>query len=188
MKTHFDIDCLLTLYRKSGAPLSAPGEAGLRALAANLANDTEITDPRWAAYMLATVRHECADRWLPIEEFGRGAGRTYGQVFNGRVYYGRGYVQLTWRENYLRLGRQLGLGSTLEQHPEKVLEPEVAYRIMSFGMRTGSFTGKKLADYINSAQCDYLDARRIINGTDRADRIAAYARTFQQILEASAAA
>jgi hypothetical protein len=61
----------------------------------------------------------------------------------------------------------------------------VAYRIASLGMRQGLFTGRKLATYINDAQCDYVNARRIINGTDRAQDIAGYAQTFETALRAA---
>jgi len=53
---------------------------------------------------------------------------------------------------------------------------------MSFGMRNGIFTGKRLADYIHDEECDYVNARRIINGLDSADRIRGYAELFEQAL------
>jgi hypothetical protein len=48
-------------------------------------------------------------------------------------------------------------------------------------MRHGSFTGKKLADFISGNNCDYMDARTIINGYDQAPLIAGYAETFETI-------
>ena len=62
------------------------------------------------------------------------------------------------------------------------MEPQTAYKIMSQGMRGGLFTGKKLSDYINDQHCDYFNARRIINGVDRADLIQGYAQAFEGIL------
>ena len=44
---------------------------GCGKLVAALARDSDVTDVRWAAYMLATVKHECANRWQPIEELGK---------------------------------------------------------------------------------------------------------------------
>ena len=61
------------------------------------------------------------------------------------------------------------------------MEPDTAYRIMSLGMYQGFFTGRKLSDYINDTKKDYVNARRIINGTDRA-QIADYATSFEQVL------
>ena len=141
--------------------------------------------------MLATVKHECANTWRPIEEYGKGQGRPYGQPTvvtdqNGtqytNTYYGRGFVQLTWRMNYDKMGQALGLANGLVLHPEHALEPITAYRIMSYGMRHGSFTGKGLPSYIQEDACDYLNARRIINGLDQADRIQGYAQMLESVL------
>ena len=38
---------------------------GLESILNSIEQDPDITDVRWAAYMLATVKHECADRWQP---------------------------------------------------------------------------------------------------------------------------
>jgi hypothetical protein len=56
----------------------------------------------WLAYVLATVYHETASTMEPIEEYGKGAGHSYGEPDpeTGQVYDGRGYVQLTWKDNY----------------------------------------------------------------------------------------
>jgi hypothetical protein len=158
--------------------------------------DAAVTDVRWAAYMLATVKHECADRWQPVEEYGKGAGRPYGDPVtivsadgqsHVNTYYGRGYVQITWKDNYARLGKAIGVNDQLVIAPEKALDPSIAYRIMSEGMRRGLFTGRKLGDYINDHQCDYPQARRIINGLDQAARIAAYSNTLEAMLRQSLA-
>jgi putative chitinase len=61
-------------------------------------------DFRWTAYCLATAYHETAHTMLPIAEYGRGKGKAYGEPINGKVYYGRGYVQLTWIKNYEKMG------------------------------------------------------------------------------------
>jgi len=76
-------------------------------------------------------------------------------------------------------------GVDLVKHPEKALEPEIAYKIMSHGMVHGSFTNKKLSDYIGGSLCDYFNCRRIINGTDKAKLIAEYAIFFESILKKS---
>ena len=189
----FDNDKFLSGYQTSFAipRLTDSSSSGLMNLIALLAEDPDVTDIRWAAYMLATVKHECANSWMPIEEFGKGQGKPYGQPTvvtdqNGtqftNTYYGRGFVQLTWRLNYDRLGQALGLANGLVLHPEHALEPATAYRIMSFGMRHGSFTGKGLGAYIQGDACDYLNARRIINGLDQADRIRGYAQILESVL------
>lgn len=149
------------------------------ALVRRLTTDPKIPDLRWVAYMLATVKHETAGTFAPIAEYGRGKDQPYGiPDLNGRIYYGRGYVQLTWKENYAKLGKQLGLGDALVENPDLALDPDIAYRILSHGMRNGSFTGRKLADYISGSRCNYVGARRIINGDDKAALIASYAADF----------
>ena len=177
-------------YISSNPALSKSAHSGFKRLANLVANDPDISDIRWAAYMLATVKHECADLWQPVEEFGKGKGHPYGVPVQVRdsdgttyrnIYHGRGFVQLTWKMNYDRVGRALGMGNGLILHPEHALEPMTAYAIMSYGMRTGLFTGKKLSDYINH-DCDYFNARRIINLLDQAATIQGYAQTFEQSL------
>ena len=182
-------------YRAKYGSLNQSQVDGLGSLLSGIEQDPDVSDVRWAAYMLATVKHECADRYVPLEEFGKGKGRKYGNpvkiVIKGKtynnVYYGRGYVQLTWDFNYKNLGVALGLGDDLLANPALALDPTDAYRIMSYGMRNGTFTGKKLADTISGAKCDYTNSRKIINGLDRAALIAGYAASFENILRASQA-
>jgi hypothetical protein len=189
-----DIPGAFDLYQFGYGPLSLSQRNGFSDLLHALAGDADLTDLRWAAYMLATVKHECAETWRPIEESGKGAGHKYGipeTVMDGNgnphqnTYYGRGYVQLTWKNNYQDIGHAIGLGNRLMIQPELALEPATAYRIMSYGMRNGSFTGKRLETYINENGADYGKARRIINGTDQAERIAGYARQLQTLLVAN---
>ncbi len=189
-----DGEGVLEMYEFSFGTLSSSQRSSLSTMLRSLAGDAAITDLRWGAYMLATVKHECANSWRPIEEFSKGAGREYGKVVtvadeSGGVmhnaYYGRGYVQLTWRENYVAVGQAIGLGRQLEIHPEQALDPKVAYPVMSHGMRHGIFTGRSLSKYINAKGVDYVNARRIINGTDRAELIAGYAARFETMLQAN---
>lgn len=144
-----------------------------------------LGDPRWLAYMLATAFHETARTMQPIEEYGKGRGRKYGEPDpeTGQTYYGRGYVQLTWRGNYEVMGQQVDLD--LVNHPELALDPTTAARIMFKGMVLGLFTGRKLSDYLVNGKTDFYNARRIVNGTDRAEDIAGYARAFLKALEAA---
>src|SRR5581483_12033272 len=171
--------------------LNAAAAAGLNTLLEFLAEDPDVADLRWAAYMLATVKHECANKWVPLEQYGKGPGHPYGIPVTvtapdgttyTNTYYGRGYVQLTWKLNYAKMSNALGMNNDLLYHPEHALEPQTSYKIMSYGMRNGSFTGKGLSRYIHDATCDYLNARRIINGVDQAILIAGYASQIETIL------
>ncbi len=137
----------------------------------------------WLAYMLATAYHETAHTFQPIEEFGKGKGKKYGAPVNGHVYYGRGLVQLTWDYNYKTMGELLNID--LLNHPELALDAKNAVQIMFEGMERGTFTGKKLSTYLNNTKTDYVNARRIINGTDRASLIAGYADAFHEAILAA---
>jgi len=196
----FDQDKFAALYKEQfPKPAQTPSPiTGCGKLLAAITSDPEVTDVRWVAYMLATVKHECWNRWQPIEELGK---REYfdkyetGTALGGRLgntqpgdgfrYRGRGFVQITGRANYKTLGKQLQLGERLLAEPELALDFDVAYRIMSHGMRRGSFTGKKLADFVGVIGSDYLHARRIINGLDQAAKIEDYARKLEIALTGS---
>ena len=182
-------------YRAARGPLRQSQVTGLEDLLGRLEEDADVTDIRHAAYMLATVKHECADTWAPIIERGTPAyfdkyepGTRLGLQLGNREkgdgirFKGRGYVQITGRANYAKLGDLLGIGDALVKSPLLALDPGVAYRIMSVGMRRGAFTGRKLSHYINAQGCDYINARRIINGTDCAEKVAGYAAVFEAIL------
>ena len=149
----------------------------------------ESVDRRHLAYMLATAHHETARSMQPIEEYGKGAHMPYGGRWRmdrkpytdtQNIFYGRGFVQLTWYENYERAGKKIGVD--LIAHPELALEIGNATRIMFYGMADGWFTGRKLSDYINETRTDYVNARRIINGVDRAELVAGYAKLYDAAL------
>jgi putative chitinase len=149
-----------------------------------------LTDLRWLAYMMATTFHETAKTMQPIEEYGKGKGYRYGKKIKrsgipyslpDKIYYGRGYVQLTWYENYENMGRLLGVD--LLNNPDLALQPVIASKIMFEGMTKGNsnfgdFTGKSLENYFNDKKEDWVNARRIINGTDKAELIAGYGKKF----------
>jgi hypothetical protein len=170
-----DAGAFFAEWRKQFGTLSQGAVDGINALIAEM-EARGWDDPRWWAYTLATAYWETARTMKPIEEFGRGAGRTYGKrdPETGHVYAGRGFVQLTWRENYGKLGKVLGVD--LENSPELALEPVTAAQIMCVGMERGLFTGKALEDYFDADTDDPVNARRIVNGTDKAKEIAAIYR------------
>lgn len=122
-------------------------------------------DKNKLVYILATAEHECSFR--PIEEH-----RTYSarqEVYWYTGYYGRGFVQLTHEKNYLKMSNLLGVDFV--KNPHLVLKPKYAARILVQGMMEGSFTRKPLSRYINAEEQDYFNARRVVNGVDRAERI-----------------
>ena len=157
---------------------------------------TKFTNLDWAAYMLATAYHEVGGTMQPITERGPRAyfnkyepgtriGKALGNTIKGDGYLfrGRGYTQITGRANYAKASAALGVD--LVAKPELALSQPIAAKIMTRGMSEGWFTGRELADYFNYTGQDWIGARRIINGTDRAELIAGYARIFRSSLYVS---
>lgn len=186
---------LIELYQETfGAPMSADAAANLRDLARRLHEDAAMTDPRWRAYALATARTE-AGRDFAIRteqgprayfdryEAGTKLGNTLGnlQPGDGFLYRGRGYVQITGRANYAKFSPLVGLD--LVADPDAALRSDIAYEVLSLGMLRGLFTGRRLAHYLYETVRDYVGARRIINGQDRALNIALDAENFESILK-----
>lgn len=144
-----------------------------------------VVDQGQLAYILATAFHE-SHLGRMMEELASGWAYEWRtdlgnvQYGDGPKYKGRGYVQITGRRNYSDWSQRLGIN--LINNPEKTLEPEIAAKILVLGSRDGTFTGHKLEDHISGVKRDYYNARRIINGLDRATEIAAIAQEFYRVL------
>lgn len=191
-----------SILRNAFGKLTKSQVAEIEFIVSAMNQDKSISYPQ-AAYMLATTWHETATRMLPIEEYGNGKNRTYGTWYRNSIgalyslmdsakrsaylhsdypylYYGRGYVQLTWYFNYENASKKIGVDFL--NNPDLVMNKNHAVKIMIQGMKEGWFTGRKLSDYIYQSKKDYEGARRIINGTDKAKLIAGYAETFEKAL------
>jgi hypothetical protein len=131
------------------------------------------------AYVLATAFHETAHTMKPIREMG---GEKYLKSKPYYPYVGMGFVQLTWKANYQKASKALGVDFVA--NPKKLLEPAYSAAILVTGMKEGWFTTKALEDYITLYKSDYTGARRIVNGTDRAKLIAGYAVEYDAALKA----
>jgi hypothetical protein len=138
-------------------------------------------DLRWLAYMLATTFHETATRMWPITEYG---SEEYLRGKSYWPYIGRGFVQLTWEDNYEKASSELGLidDRYLVDYPELALDSLIATRVMFRGMIEGWFTGKQLSDFFNEIDDDAKNARQIINGNDCDEQIAKYHGMFLNAL------
>lgn len=115
------------------------------------------------------------------------------EVYNGRMgnregsddgwtYRGRGYVQITGRDNYRRAGTSLAVD--LEGAPDRALEPTIAMLVTYRGMSEGWFTGKRLDQYFSNDVTDPIGARKIIS-SDSAETIAEYWQDFLTALQAA---
>lgn len=141
------------------------------------------TPMRHLAYILATTYHETAKTMQPIEEYGKGKKHAYGKPGKyGQSQHGRGFVQLTWDANYERADKELKLNGALLKNFNLAMDLRIATQILFQGMEEGWFTGKKMSHYLDGALADYVGARRIINGTDKAAMIAGYANEFASCL------
>ena len=162
------------------------------------------------AYALATTYHETGMRMLPVREgFGKTDWEARARVNTlarkrgpnsavakyakpagpyGHVYYGRGYPQLTWLENYAKCSEEAGVD--LVENPDAMLDPRISARVLIRGIMDGRWNGrgKGLDDY--EGEDDFLDdaeaiqARRTVNVQDKARLIAGYHRKFYNALSA----
>ncbi len=143
------------------------------------------------AYMLATAWHETNRTMQPVREaywFSEEWRRAHLRYY---PWYGRGYVQLTWEPNYRRADQEcaehgLFAAGALIANPDLAMRPAVAAFILRAGMTEGWFTGVRLATILPShgvaTREQYMNARTIINGRDKADAIEDYAQVFERAL------
>lgn len=107
------------------------------------------------------------------------SGKHYNDI--DKVFYGRGYVQVTWRDNYVKLtkaAKAAGYDWDFEHSPELLLLTGPSAWATVYGMKTGLYTNKSLSTYINYETVDFINARRIINALDKAELIKSYAVEF----------
>ena len=189
MKEHYDRKVFFDAVRESPFPgRLTQGQVDGMSQFLSAWEPTPFKDRRCLAYCLGTQPIETAWTMQPIEEFGKGRGHKYGVPGRngGQIPYGRGYVQLTWDENYERADKELGLNGRLVADYSLALDPDIAAKIMIYGMEGGWFTGKRLSDYFNARKTDWVNARRIVNGLDRAHEIAGHAQAFYAALSKAA--
>lgn len=175
-----------------GGPLKPDHVAGLEAV---LGTAKAAGWPlAFTAYALATALHETAYTMQPVREafwlnenWRRNNLRYY-------PFYGRGYVQLTWKANYEKADQKLDLSGRLTNNLDLALDPNIAARVMVKGMQEGWFAADRagrrhtlerhLPANGGASLAHFTSARRIINGTDKARKIAGEAVKFQTALQA----
>jgi putative chitinase len=78
---------------------------------------------------------------------------------DGASFRGRGYVQLTGRDNYLRYGTAIGLADRLIRRPDDACLPDIAADLLA------AFVGsKEIAIKEALLDQDFARARRLVNG------------------------
>jgi putative chitinase len=188
-----------------GGAMTSSQVSGLTAILDAWEASYSKKDDRWLAYALGTTHHETDRKMQPIHEYGGNAyfkhnydvtgknptrAKSMGNTTpgDGVKYHGRGFVQLTWKVNYQKAGTYLssahGKTINLVANPDLALVPAYAAGILFHGMMTGMFTGRKFVDFFSLTATgqigkdDWVKARAIINGTDKANLIATYGKQY----------
>lgn len=152
--------------RKTFGPLNIKQVDGFSRILTEWEKRHPAGDLRWLAYMLATAWHETGAKVQPIRE---GGSEAYLRAKKYYPWVGEGLVQVTWEANAKKFGAK---------KPGDLLTWPIALEAMFRGMKDGVFTGKKLSDYFSETRDDPRQARKIINGLDRADLVAGYHKNF----------
>lgn len=182
------------LYRQHFGAVSPSQVTAISTLLGFVREDESINDYRFTAYVLAVIQYETGNTFRPIHEFGGteylekryGPESRFGKnlgntgIGDGYLFRGRGYIQITGRHIYAKLSERLGID--LITDPDAALDPFTSYKIASSMLIEGLLTGKKLSDYITATSTDYVGARRVTNGFDKAEVIGAQAKIFEDIL------
>lgn len=194
-KLDFDFDRFKQLFKKTRLTQDFVDSVNILFRAFNEYNTYDGTNPLYVAYMLATAWHETSYTMLPIKELGsyqylskydtgrlaRILGNTPEADGDGQFYAGKGYVQITGKDNYRKFSLLLNID--LLRFPDLALDPVIASKILVIGSLRGLFTTKKLSDYIRHGyRLEFVSARRVINGNDKALDIALHAEKFLECL------
>jgi hypothetical protein len=148
---------------------------------------TEADGKQWTVLANGHIHGDLQDqdhgvdwRHRPSDRYRAASGMEY-------QYFGRGYVMLTWWDNYVRTGFMIGVGLDLLLDPDLAYEPKIAYKIISTGMLTGQgFAHRhKFTDYFHGNLTDYVGARAMVNGKSGQHEIAGLAERFEHVLRAS---
>lgn len=185
-----------------GPRLSQEVVANLTTILDAIEDEPLVSNSSDVAYIFATVYGESYHArknpgMNPVREgftlTDKGARQAVGNLFRkgkirvnyaapdpqtGLSYYGRGYAQITWAKNYIRLGDDIGVD--LYHNPDFALQKPVAAKLLVYGMVHGAYTGKALHSY---APYRYVAMRAIINGSDRAETFASHAKRFQHCVK-----
>lgn len=140
------------------------------------------------AYILATAYHETAHTMRPVREtlatsdkqaiarldaaYAKGQLKWVKTPYWRDGWFGRGYVQITHKDNYDKMGVT----------KQTALQRDEATRVLLDGMLEGKFTGHRLDKYVTLKKSDFVGARRVVNGSDRAKDIADLAREYDAAL------
>ncbi|MCZ4501022.1 MAG: hypothetical protein JWQ74_3577 [Marmoricola sp.] len=169
------------------------------------AGDKTVQNPTdYLAYNLGTAFHETAKTMQPITEYGGVSyfdkyepGTKLGKILgntekgDGFRFRGEGHVQNTGRGNAAKATKRINelfhLDIDLVANPDKRGDPFVSAMSLFLGNKEGWWTGKALGAHLVPGRPDFVNARRVVNGTDKAVTIAGYAAKFKSAIQLAAA-
>jgi predicted chitinase len=136
--------------------------------------ETELVDRNMVLMALATIRVETAG-FRPIsEQISQFNTLPPGPPFNlydfrsdlgnqgppdGERFRGRGFIQLTGRDNYKRYGEKIGFDNQLLENPELANSPQIAGKLLATFLKDKE---KKIREAIHEGRLDA--ARKLVNG------------------------
>ncbi|MGI9533664.1 MAG: peptidoglycan-binding protein [Thermodesulfobacteriota bacterium] len=134
----------------------------------------KLTDRKMVLMALATIRAETGG-FEPISEFKSKFNTSpKGHPFDlydyrkdlgnrgkpdGESFKGRGFVQLTGRDNYTKFSKKLGIGKELVKNPDKANNPLIAARLLALFLKDNELTIKDAL-----LRRSYKEARKLVNG------------------------
>ena len=163
----------------------------------------ELEGERRLAYILGTAYHELTHTLYPtrecscmtdagsiacakrLYEAGKASQYYLRDTQTGQSYYGRGQTQLTLKENYRDIGKNLGLGSTrLVAMPDDALTLEISAKNAVYGLYYGWYRrGLGLKDFSFDSDDDWIRARDVLIAQRRAATdVASFSRAILPML------
>lgn len=149
----------------------------------------------WQAYGLATAWHETGATMQPVREAHWLSEAWRKKNLRYYPHYGRGYVQITWLDNYTWLDRASAAAGLTELGEiladlDKAMRPDVAALALRLGLEQGRYDAKgkdmafRLPKNGPATREQYVGARYLVNIQDKAGQIADYALKFESALKA----
>lgn len=190
MAIKVDINELISDYKKSGGNTKFPNS--LKKVLQFASKDTNLNSVNHLAYLLATAKVEsdyslerweadyvCGDAGVKYKDkpcqsainyycSTKGGKKDYctgkPKDKRGLPYFGRGLIQITWKDNYEKYGDTIGVD--LVNNPEKIFIPENSYNVAVAYMNEKRYEAKKSTfDYVDEDNLE--QARKTVNGGNK---------------------
>ena len=190
MAIKVNIDKLFADYKKEGRETNFPNS--LKRVLQFASKDKNLNSVNHLAYLLATAKIEsdyslerwesdyvCGDAGVKYKDKPcQGAINYYCSTKGGKKdycagkpkdkrglpYFGRGLIQITWKENYDTYGKKIGVN--LVDNPEKIFIPENSYNVaIAYLTEKRGNSKKSTFDWVDDG--NLTQARKSVNGGER---------------------